>query len=121
MANPLLCRKQFIVDVVHPQRPSVPKVELQRKLARMYKIRDFNRIFLFGFKTAFGGGRSTGFGLIYNSVELAKKYEPKYRLIRQGLATKVQTSRKQRKERKNKAKKVRGTKKAKAASASGKK
>src|SRR5574339_576805 len=27
------------------------------------------------------GGKSTGFGLIYDSVQNAKKYKPKYRLI----------------------------------------
>ncbi len=37
---------------------------------------------LFGFKTAFGGGKSTGFCLIYDSVEDAKRLEPKYRLVR---------------------------------------
>ena len=30
----------------------------------------------------FGGGKSTGFGLIYDTLESAKKFEPKYRLIR---------------------------------------
>lgn len=30
----------------------------------------------------FGGGKSTGFGLIYDTVDSAKKFEPKYRLIR---------------------------------------
>ena len=30
----------------------------------------------------FGGGKSTGFGLIYDSLDAAKKFEPKYRLIR---------------------------------------
>ena len=34
-------------------------------------------IVLFGFKTAFGGGRSSGFGLIYESIDAAKKFEPK--------------------------------------------
>ena len=37
---------------------------------------------LFGFRTDFGGGKSTGFALIYDSLEDAKKYEPKYRLAR---------------------------------------
>ena len=37
---------------------------------------------LFGFKVAFGGGRSTGFGMIYDSLVAAKKFEPKYRLTR---------------------------------------
>ncbi len=30
----------------------------------------------------FGGGKSTGFGLIYDTLDSAKKFEPKYRLIR---------------------------------------
>lgn len=37
---------------------------------------------MFGFKTCFGGGKSTGFGLIYDSLDQAKKFEPKYRLAR---------------------------------------
>lgn len=48
----------------------------------MYEVKDPNAIFVFKFRTHFGGGKSTGFGLIYDSVENAKKYEPKYRLIR---------------------------------------
>lgn len=71
-------------------------------------------IFCFGFRTKFGGGKTTGFGLIYDSLDYAKKFEPKYRLIRHGVAEKVQRAgRKQRKERKNRQKKVRGTKKSK--------
>lgn len=58
------------------------KAELKEKLARMYEVKDPNAIFVFKFRTHFGGGKSTGFGLIYDSVENAKKYEPKYRLIR---------------------------------------
>ncbi|PQQ03375.1 40S ribosomal protein S24-1 [Prunus yedoensis var. nudiflora] len=96
MTNRLLSRKQFVIDVLHPGRPNVSKAELKEKLAR---------------------GKSTGFGLIYDSVENAKKYEPKYRLIRNGLDTKVEKSRKQLKERKNRSKKIRGVKKTKAGDA----
>ncbi|CAN4093712.1 unnamed protein product [Withania somnifera] len=117
MTNRLLSRKQFIIDVLHPGRANVSKAELKEKLARMYDVKDANAIFVFKFRTHFGGGKSTGFGLIYDSVENAKKYEPKYRLIRNGLDTKVEKSRKQMKERKNRAKKVRGVKKTKAGDA----
>ena len=49
----------------------------------MFKVStELDRIFLFGFRTAFGGGRSTGFALIYDSLDAAKKYEPKFRLAR---------------------------------------
>lgn len=47
----------------------------------MYKT-DKNRVVTFGFRTAFGGGRSTGFALIYDDEESQKKFEPKYRLVR---------------------------------------
>lgn len=39
-------------------------------------------IFCFGFRTKFGGGKTSGFGLIYDSLDFAKKFEPKYRLQR---------------------------------------
>lgn len=67
----------------------------------MYDVSDQNCIFVFQFRTQvcggtpcallggahrivaqFGGGKSTGFGLIYESIDAAKKFEPKYRLIR---------------------------------------
>ncbi|PKA63399.1 40S ribosomal protein S24-2 [Apostasia shenzhenica] len=111
MTNRLLSRKQFVIDVLHPGRPNVSKAEMKEKLAKLYDVKDQNCIFVFKFRTQFGGGKSNGFGLIYDSVESAKKYEPKHRLIRNGLATKVEKSRKQMKERKNRAKKIRGVKK----------
>lgn len=48
----------------------------------MYKVEDPQTIILFGFRTQFGGGKSTGFGLIYENVEVLKKLEPRYRQIR---------------------------------------
>merc|ERR1712060_914611 len=82
MTNRLLMRKQFVIDVLHQGRANVSKAELQEKLAKMYSVNDIQTIFLFSFKTQFGGGKSTGFGLIYDSVDAAKKYEPKHRLVR---------------------------------------
>ncbi|PKU60332.1 40S ribosomal protein S24-1-like [Dendrobium catenatum] len=113
MTNCLLSCKQFVIDVHHPGRPNVSKAELKNKLAKLYDVKDQNSIFVFKFKTHFGGGKSTGFRVIYDSLESAKKFEPKYRLIRNGLATKVEKSRKQMKERKNRAKKIHGVKKTK--------
>jgi small subunit ribosomal protein S24e len=103
----------------------------------MYKTAS-DVIFVFGFKTVFGGGKSTGFALIYDTLDYAKKFEPRFRLARvrlssfqtillanrfftfsfsftnfqHGLVEMKKTARKQRKERKNRVKKVRGTKKA---------
>ena len=70
-----------VVDVLHPGRATVPKTEVREKLARMYKTTP-DVIFCFGFRTQFGGGKTTGFGLIYDTLENAKRFEPKYRLAR---------------------------------------
>merc|ERR1711879_23350 len=106
--NPLLGRKQMVVDVLHPNRPNVSKDELRAKLSELYKS-DKDQVSVFGFRTQYGGGKSTGFALIYDSGEAMKKFEPHYRLVRYGQATKVErASRQQRKQRKNRAKTVRG-------------
>ncbi|KAI0778178.1 40S ribosomal protein S24 [Trametes elegans] len=115
ITNRLLARRQFIVDVLHPGRANVSKAELAERLGAIYKT-DKGRVVTFGLRTVFGGGRSTGFGLIYDDEDSQKRFEPKYRLIRSGLAeAPPKTNRKLRKERKNRAKKLRGTKKSKAA------
>ena len=81
ITNRLLARRQFIVDVLHPNRPNVSKAELSERLAQIYKT-DKARVVTFGLRTVFGGGRSTGFGLIYDDEASQRKFEPKYRLIR---------------------------------------
>ena len=111
------------MDILHPSRPNISRAELSEKLATIYKT-DKNRVVAFGLRTQFGGGRSTGFALIYDDEASQKRFEPKYRLVRvrcfssiflsvlspviqSGLAKKVEKpSRKLRKERKNRAKKV---------------
>lgn len=82
MTNRLLSRRQFVVDVLHPGRANVSKSEIREKLAQMYNVSDATTIIVFGFRTQFGGGKSTGFGLIYDNVKAAQKFEPKHRLIR---------------------------------------
>lgn len=74
-----------VVDVLHPGRASVPKTEIREKVARMYKTTS-DVVFTFGFRTQFGGGRSTGFALVYDTMDYAKKFEPKYRLQRVSLS-----------------------------------
>ncbi|KAJ8796506.1 hypothetical protein J1605_002103 [Eschrichtius robustus] len=98
----------MVSDVLHCGRATVPKTEIREKLAKMYKTTP-DVIFVFRFRTHFGGGKTTGFGMIYNSLDYAKKNEPKHRLARRGLNEKKKTSRKQQKEHKNRMKKVRGT------------
>ncbi|EOD47785.1 Ribosomal protein S24e [Neofusicoccum parvum] len=111
--NPLLGRKQMVVDVLHPNRANVSKEELREKLAQLYKASK-DQVNCFGFRTQYGGGKSTGFALIYDSNEAMKKFEPHYRLVRVGMASKIEkASRQQRKQRKNRSKEFRGTAKTK--------
>ncbi|MCJ1331996.1 hypothetical protein MMC10_008688 [Thelotrema lepadinum] len=126
--NPLLGRKQMVVDVLHRKsiqsfietvanlsianRSTVSKDELRTKLSEIKTSKD--QVSVFGFRTAFGGGKSTGFALLYDSVEALKKFEPRYRLVRIGVASKIEKpSRQQRKQRKNRSKTLRGTQKVK--------
>lgn len=104
----LLPTTQMVVDVIHPGRANVSKSELSDLLAGMYKT-DSKLTILFGFKTKFGGGKSTGFCLIYDNQDAMMKFEPKHRMIRKGLTEKKEQSRKAIKEAKNKGLKIRGT------------
>ncbi|KAF5104258.1 hypothetical protein DV451_000866 [Geotrichum candidum] len=107
--NPLLGRRQFVIDVLHPNRANVSKDDLREKLAGIYNS-EKDAVSVFGLQTKFGGGKSTGFGLIYDSVDALKKFEPRYRLVRYGLGQKVEKpSRQQRHQKKNRGKKVFGT------------
>eukprot|EP00069_Balaena_mysticetus_P009091 bmy_19940T0 len=106
MTTRLLQREQVVTDVLHPGKATVPKTEIWAKLAKMYKTTP-DVIFVFGFRTHFGDGKTTGLGMVYDSLGHAKKDEPKHRLARHGLYEK--TSRKQRKERTSRIKTVMGT------------
>jgi small subunit ribosomal protein S24e len=108
MTNKLLHRLQMVVDVISADQANIAKDLIRAELAKKYKSKP-ESIVLFGFRAVFGGGKSTGFALIYENPDFLKKITPKYRLARMGLATKKTGSRKQIKELKNKRKKVRGT------------
>ena len=98
----------MIVDIIHPGRANVAKSELQEVVGGMHKT-DSKLVVLFGFRTKFGGGKSTGFCVIYDNEDALRKFEPKHRLVRLGLEDKKDRSRKAMKEAKNKGKKTRGT------------
>lgn len=74
-----------VVDVLHPGKATVPKTEIREKLAKMYKTTP-DVVFVFGFRTQFGGGKTTGFAMVYDSLDYAKKNEPKHRLARVSVA-----------------------------------
>ncbi|KAF3819181.1 hypothetical protein GH733_013331 [Mirounga leonina] len=71
----------MVMDVLHPRKATVPKTEIQGKLAKMYKTAP-DVIFVFGCRTHL------------DSLDYAKKNEPKHSLARHGLYEKKKTSRK---------------------------
>lgn len=81
-------------DILHPNRANIAKDELREKLGALYKAQK-DQISVFGLRTQFGGGKTTGFALIYDSPEAMKKFEPQYRLVRVGLATKTERASRQ--------------------------
>ncbi|KAF9597711.1 hypothetical protein IFM89_021198 [Coptis chinensis] len=83
----------LIYDYVDSAMKFEPKYRLIRRLSKALRrrqssynleVKDPKSIFVFKFRTHFGGGKSTGFGLIYDYVDSAMKFEPKYRLIGEG-------------------------------------
>jgi small subunit ribosomal protein S24e len=47
-----------VIEVIHPNRPSVPRAELAATLAKTFKS-SADHIITFGFKVAFGGGKAS--------------------------------------------------------------
>ena len=55
---------------------NVSKANIKESIAKKLKSNE-ERISIFGLKTKFGGGRTSGFALIYDSLDDKKKYECK--------------------------------------------
>ena len=67
--------------MIHPEMANVSKAAIKSKLSSMFKTKE-DCISIFGLKTKFGGGRSTGFALIYENSDFKKKYDSKTMLRR---------------------------------------
>ena len=109
MRNALLLRRQCTVEVLHPGRASVPKKELREHIAKLYKVKNPETIVPYGFQLAYGGGRSSGFALIYDDAEALKKFGSAVHKIRMGVMDKKERKGRQgKKQLKNRKKKTRG-------------
>ena len=107
--------------MIHPDSANISKAEIKEKLASLFKSK-VEQIAVFGVKSKFGGGSSTGFALVYDSLDARKKLDQKRLLKRDGLIDKTKKiTRKQGKEIKGRVRRCRGTAKTKAAASSGKK
>ncbi|KAH0788291.1 ribosomal protein S24e [Histomonas meleagridis] len=96
IVNKLLDRKQFVVDLKHPGARAPTRDEIKDLVAKQLKANK-DLIVIFSLETKFGGGRTTGFGLIYDNLDALKTIEPKHRLIKAGLAEKSKVTRRMRK------------------------
>merc|ERR1712021_141965 len=99
MTNRLLSRRQMIIDISHPNLPTPDKALLRKLICEhlskaKHAKADPAATTIFGLRTDYGGGKTTGFALVYDNVQAAKDIEPKHR-----------------KEKKNREKKFRGTRK----------
>lgn len=86
--------------------------QLIEKLSKVYKTKEEN-VTVYGLRTAFGGGKSTGFATVYDTVDARKKFDQKHLLIKDQVAQKVKGNRRGKKELKLRLKKVRCAEKAK--------
>ena len=75
-----------MIELIHPELSNVSKADIKAKLAQTLKSKD-EQISIFGLKTKFGGGRSTGFALIYDSIDARKKFDSKKMLRRVSTTT----------------------------------
>ena len=55
-----------MVELIHPEMANVPKAQIKAKLASILKAKE-DCIAIYGLKTKFGGGRTTGFAHVYDS------------------------------------------------------
>ena len=108
IVNKLLDRKQFVVDLKHPGAKAPTRDEIKDLVAQKLKANK-ELIVIFSLETKFGGGKTTGFGLIYDNADALKTIEPKHRLIKAGLAEKSKITRRMRKNARKQKMKVWGS------------
>lgn len=108
IVNKLLERKQFVVDLTHPGQAAPTRDQIKDLVSSQLKVNKETTV-IFGLQTVFGGGRTTGFGLVYDSKDSMLKIEPTHRLIKAQLKTKSKMTRRMRKNARKQKMKVWGT------------
>lgn len=66
---------------------------------------------MYGLKTSFGGGKTTGFACVYDNFKAREAYDAPHQMIRDSLLPKKEATRKAKKELKTRLKKVSGKRK----------
>ncbi|KAL4483907.1 hypothetical protein ABPG72_013913 [Tetrahymena utriculariae] len=107
LVNPLLSRRQLSLDVLHPESATVSKEKIREELGKQLKV-DTRNVVVYGFSTQYGGGKSTGFALVYDNQQYLLKYEPNYRLRKLKILGEKPNTRRSYKELKRKIKRTSG-------------
>ena len=71
--NKLLARRELLLDIYHEGKANVSQKDLRDLIANKYHWEPKN-IVLYGIRTAFGGNRSSGFCLAYDSQQSLVKF-----------------------------------------------
>lgn len=103
LVNPVLNRRQLSLDVLHPDTPTASKEKIREELAKQLKV-DARNVVVYGFNTQYGGGKSTGFALVYENQQYLLKYEPNFRLRKLKILPEKPNTRRSYKELKRKVK-----------------
>ena len=76
-------RRQFQINVLHHGRGNLSKPESQKEIWKKFDITDTQKIIIYSFCTY--RQRSSSFGLVYDKLEDAIKYEPNHKLVKNGI------------------------------------
>jgi len=79
--NPLVNRREVHFKVEHPTSGTPNRVELKKKIAAL-ETADENLTFIKSIRTSYGNRYADCKANIYEDDETAKKFEPKYMIIR---------------------------------------
>ena len=76
------------LEIINPDQGTLTKQQIAEKLAKVLKAKE-DCITIFGMKAKFGGGRTSAFALVYDSLDDKKKYDSKTALKRVSTFSKI--------------------------------
>ncbi len=79
--NPLLFRRELMVEIWHIGLPTPNRLEVRQKIAEMLGV-EVDRVFIRHIYTEFGWGKSKVEVHVYDNAEIGKKIEPLYIQLR---------------------------------------
>jgi len=81
--NPLIKRRKIILKIYHPNEGTPMRVMLRMTMAEAFGV-DMERLYIRNIFTEYGKGESTAIVHIYDNVERALQFEPKFVIERNG-------------------------------------